>query len=391
MKTSFKKLPMLLFGLLLLWACEKQPVIETPSSACALTQKTHPKAAQYQQIIDKFMQAGAVGVSVTVRSPEGVWSSTGGKADLPAGIDLTPCHTLRIGSISKTFAAAAILKLQDQGRLNINDQAAKYLPTEYVREIANLDKVTIRNLLQHTSGVYEYLGIDGILKVMNLSVKSRSARENLKVAFGKKSQFELGKEWIYTNSNYLLIALILENVTQKSAYEAVSELIIKPLGLQNTYASTQLPKSLSRGYYDSMNNGLMRDQTNIDHYAVGGQDMLDGGMISNTYDLALFMEALKTGKIISAKSLADMEVPIGLKVDIPEEFSFIKDYGLGLFMLNIGGKKGFGHGGNVFCFNGAAYYFPEQKVSVAILLNSYSKKQSEVLYDEDTFKLALAE
>ena len=93
----------------------------------------------------------------------------------------------------------------------------------------------------------------------------------------------------------------------------------------------------------------MRDMTQFDTFAVGGQSMLDGGMISNSYDLALFVEALKTGKILSAASVALMESKTNIVIkDIPENLSYIKDYGLGLFLLDLDGKKGIGHGGNVY-------------------------------------------
>jgi D-alanyl-D-alanine carboxypeptidase len=377
-----------LTNIILLSSCEKITESVPSQTNCTLENKKHPNAAKYQQIVDKFLSTGSVGVSITVRTPEGIWSSAGGKADLKNDVNLSSCHTLRIGSISKTFASTTILKLQEEGKLNIDDLASKYLPEEF-RGIANLDKATVRNLLQHTSGVPEYLGIKGILDITNGTLKKRSAAESMRSVLKSKAQFEVGEDWSYANSNYLLLALIIENVTKKPAYEVVTEKIIKPLGLKNTYASTTIPSNFPRGYYDFMNNGLMKDQTDIDHAAVGGQDMLDGGMISNTYDLALFMEAINTGKVLSEKSTIEMKKLSGFTGKAPAGLEYINDYGLGIFLLDIDGKKGFGHGGNVQCFNGIAYYFPDQKVSVSILVNSYSKKISDVLYDKEILKMAL--
>ncbi|MFN3848106.1 MAG: serine hydrolase domain-containing protein [Spirosomataceae bacterium] len=389
MKKLIKNLGAAALGLvLILSSCEKITETTPVQTNCSVENKRHPKAAKYQQIADKFLKAGTVGVSITIRTPEGVWSSASGKADLKNNIDLSPCHTLRIGSISKTFASATILKLQEEGKLNINDLASKYLPEEF-QGIANLDKATVRNLLQHTSGVPEYLGIKGILDLTNGTYKKRSAAESMRIVLKSKAQFEVGKDWSYANSNFLLLALIIENVAKKPAYEVVTEKIIKPLGLKNTLASTAIPSNLSRGYYDFMNNGLMKDQTDIDNNAVGGQDMLDGGMISNPNDLALFMEALNTSKFLSEKSLIEMRKLSGFTGKAPAGFEFIYDYGLGLFLIDVDGKKGFGHGGNVQCFNGLAYYFPEQKISISILVNSYSKKIADVLYDVETLKMVL--
>ncbi|MCC5626103.1 beta-lactamase family protein [Nostoc sp. CHAB 5715] len=217
---------LLLAPALLLGSCEKEPEASPAQSNCDLGIKNHPNAAKYQKIIDKFMRAGAAGVSITIKSPEGVWTAASGKADLPGNVNLSPCHTLRIGSISKTFTSAVILKLQEEGKLNINDLACKYLPEEYTRNIRNLEKATIRDLLQHTSGVHEYLGIGGLLDILNLSVRRQSAEENLRSIFGKKARFEVGKAAQYTNSNYLILALVIKNVTKKTAYEAVTDMII---------------------------------------------------------------------------------------------------------------------------------------------------------------------
>lgn len=379
----------LFFTSVLLISCEKELDKAPAIDRCELLQTNHPNAAKYQRIADKFMNAGAVGASITIKSPEGVWSFAAGKADLTSDTDLTPCHTLRIGSISKTFASVTILKLQEQGKLDIDDKAAKYLPEEFGRKIANLDKATVRNLLQHTSGIPDYLGVSGIFDIMNLSVKNRSAAESLRTIFGKKAQFEVGTSWVYTNANYLLIAMIIEKITGKTAFEAVTESVLKPLNMQNTYASRKLPSTLSRGYYDSFNNGVMRDYTEIDNNAVGGQDMLDGGMVSNATDLANFMEALQTGGVLSEESLAEMEAPTNIAIpDVPADLAYIKDYGLGLFKLDVDGVKGIGHGGNVQSFNCIAYYFPEKKLSVVIMLNSYSKKLQKVLFDKETIKMA---
>lgn len=378
---------LILASVLALVSCEKITEASLEQNNCELGIKNHPNSAKYQKIIDKFMDAGAVGISITIKTPEGIWTSAAGKADLANNINMSPCHTLRIGSISKTFTSTMILKLHEEKKLNINELASKYLPEEYGKNIKNLDKATIKNLLQHTSGIQEYLGIGGILEMQNLSIKKRSAEESIKTIFGKKAQFAVGKEWSYTNSNYLLLSLIIKHITKKSAYEAITEKIIKPLGLVNTFANTTIPANFSRGYFDSFNNGIMKDVTEIDHGAVGGEDMLDGGMISNSYDLAIFMEALKTGRLLSEKSLAEMESFSGFTDNAPEELAYIKDYGLGIFLLDIDGKKGIGHGGNVHCFNGIAYYFPEQKISVSIILNSYSKKLRTTLYDKSTLDM----
>lgn len=363
---------------------------ENLPGAIALDDCVSTKNAAIEAVAQRFLDAGTVGVSISVKSPQGDYNYSAGKADLAKNIDLSPCHTLRIGSISKTFASVVIMKLQEEGKLSINDKAADYLPAEFVQNIENLDVVTIRQVMQHTSGIRNYLGVRIGMELYNGSISAESSEENVRRVFGKKAYFKPGENWQYSNTNYLLLALIIQKVEGKTAYEALRKKFIEPLGLENTIAG-EAPASLSRGYYDSFNNGLMRDLTSVDYDAVGGQDMLDGGLISNAHDMNVFMDAFGKGQIISQASIDEMQSPTLVEVELPEELRYIKDYGLGLFLVDINGQKGFGHGGNVHCFNGVTYYFPESQTSISILVNSYSSKIDRVLYDAATLEDLLKE
>ncbi|MCB0646960.1 MAG: beta-lactamase family protein [Saprospiraceae bacterium] len=346
------------------------------------------KNAAIEAVGKRFLEAGTVGVNIALKSPQGEWNYSAGKADLANDIDLSPCHTLRIGSISKTFAAILIMKLQEEGKLSINDKAAKYLPEEYVKNVENLSEVTIKQVMQHTSGIRNYLEIRTFMDIYNGSLSGDGSKENVRRVFGKKAYFKPGENWQYSNTNYLLLAMIIEQIEGKSAYEVMKQKFFDPLQLQNTIAG-KAPSSLSRGYYDSFNNGLMRDLTTVDYDAVGGLDMLDGGLISNAHDMNVFMDAFGKGKIISQASITEMQSPSNANVELPEELRYIKDYGLGLFLIDINGQKGFGHGGNVHCFNGVTYYFPDSGTSISILVNSYSTKIDKVLYDAGTLESLL--
>ncbi len=164
------------------------------------------------------------------------------------------------------------------------------------------------------------------------------------------------------------------------------EKVISPLQLQNTFAGTILPKTLSRGYYDVDNNGIMKDLTDIDNNAVGGIDELDGGIISNSYDIAKFLEALLTGKLISSSSLAQMETFKDINPsDLPPDLKYYKQYGLGLMKAETDHGTVIGHDGHVYSFIGKAFYFPVQKITLTILLNGYSQKVQAVLDAKDTF------
>jgi len=357
-----------------------------PITDCFIEENTdHPNAGNYQQIVDDLLAAGVPGVSVTVRSPEGTWSKAAGKADLANRIDITPCHTLRAGSMSKLITSTTMLILQDEGVLSIDDKINKYLPSSITNRIENANEFTIKQLLNHTSGVREYLGLKTHLGILNQSISKNSAEDNLKLIYDKKANFKPGQDILYTNSNYLLAGLVIKYATGKTANEIVQEKIIDGLGLSNTYVSTAVPQNLSRAYYGIYDNGYMKDVTEIDMNAAGGEDMLDGGMISNSYDLAYFLESLMKGYVLSESSLDQMEDVLDVTQDLGS-MDYITKYGLGLMYLETDYGIAMGHYGYVYGFNGLFLYFPEIETTLAIMNNGYSGDISKVIDSQDIFR-----
>lgn len=383
MKTLIKISTIALF-ILFSVSCEKIDVV-VPDMPGNLGIDNHPDEAKYQNLINAILETGVPGVSMTVITPDGIWSGSGGKADLKNNIDMTPFHILRLGSFSKVFCAATILKLQDEGRLNINDKANLYIPAKIANEIPNGNLVTIKQLLNHTAGIPEHLDLKTTLGILNLSVIQLSAEESLKTIYGKKPDFTPGTDKYYSNSNYLMLALIIKYVTGKDANNVVYGKLLQPLGLQNTYMSSDFPAALSRGYFDVHDDGKVIDRTEIDNNAVGGQDRLDGGVMANSYDLAVFLSSLMEGDILSAGSLSQMETFEDITQDLGPDLSHLKQYGLGLMKVQTDHGIAIGHYGSVHCFNSLAYYFPDQKVTVAIIRNGDSTRSKKFFESKELF------
>lgn len=345
----------------------------------------HPDAGKYQRIVTRFMEAGASGVSVTVRSPKGIWQGAGGYADQGKGIAMSPENTLRIGSMSKVFTAVTILRLQEEGRLSITDKISQYLPAEVTSRIANAGQATIEQCLNHTSGVREYLGDETIEGIASGRIVKYSAAQNLTLVYDKPADFPLGKG-NYCNTNYLLLSEIIRAVTGKSAYHIVREKAIEPLGLRHTSASVVLPASLTQSYFET--DGTMQEVTWVDNNAVGGEGQLDGGMISTSGDVAAFLEALLTGKILSPASLALMQTYQDIDPGtLPDELKYYKQYGLGLMKIETDHGTAIGHDGHVYGFVGKVFYLPEHQTTIAILLNGWSPSSVAVLNAKSTFNL----
>ena len=383
MKNLFKISIVALF-ILFSVSCEKIDVV-VPELPGNLGMENHPNEAKYKNLINKILETGVPGVSMTVITPDGVWSGTGGKADLKNDIEMSPFHILRIGSFSKVFCAATILKLQDEGKLNINDKASKYIPAAITDEIPNGNLVTIKQLLDHSAGIPEHLDLKTFLGILNLSVVKPSAEETLKNIYRKKPDFAPGTDRYYSNSNYLMLALIIKYVSGKDANIVVNEKLLQPLGLQNIYMSSDFPSTMSRGYFDVHDDGKVIDRTEIDNNAVGGQDRLDGGVMANSYDLAMFLKSLMEGDILSAGSLSQMKTFEDITQDLGPDLSHLKQYGLGLMKLQTDQGIAIGHYGSVHCFNSLAYYFPDQKVTVAIIRNGDSARSKKFFESKELF------
>jgi len=383
MKTTYLYIVLTLLSLLSI-ACEKiNEVVDEPENTIE-TNSNHPHADRYENILESILNAGAPGVSITVSSPDGLWTKAGGMADLANGTFLNPAHVFRVGSITKLFTAATVLALQDEEILSIEDNINQYIPGYITDNISNANNVTIRQLLNHSSGIPEYLDINTILSTLNLSTVKNSAEENLEIVYHKEANFTPGTSNVYCNSNYLLLSLIIKHSTGKDAYQVVEEKIIDRLNLSYTSASTVLSSNLSRAYYDIYDNDFINDVTEIDNNAVGGDGMLDGGIISNSYDITLFMETLMNGTLLSENSLNQMLTFEDINEDLGA-MDFVKDVGLGPWRLETNYGEAYGHYGNVYGFYGLVVYFPEQRVTLTILVNGYSAKILDVLENKEFF------
>ncbi len=359
-------------------SCRDDQSIDVPAE--------HPNAKKYQRIVDQFTAAGAVGVSITVISPEGAWIGSGGLADREKGIKMSADSRLRIGSMTKMFASTTILKLQEEGLLNIKDKISKYLPHTITDRIANANEVTIEQCLNHRAGIRNYLQ-DIAPGVFDGSIVNYSAEQTLQLIYDKPADDPVGKGY-YSNSNYLLLSLIIKKVTGKSSYQVINEKIIKPLGLKNTTASTLLPDQLTRSYYAETANEPLIEVTHIDNNGIGGEGAIDGGMISTSSDVAQFVENLLTNKILSPASMQLLQTFVDNDPDrLEPDLKYNKQYGLGLMKLDTNQGVALGHDGHVFGFGGKSYYFPKQKVTVCILLNTWSPKVVALLNAKDTFNL----
>ena len=287
---------------------------------------------------NKFM--GSVALSENGKI---IYTKSIGFSDVESKTKPNETTKYRIGSISKSFTSALVFKAVEENKLSLDTKISKYFPN-----IKNADKISISNLLNHRSGIHSFTDNENYL---SWNTQKKSEKELLKIIEDGGSDFEPDTKADYSNSNYVLLSLILEKIYKKPYSEILQEKIIKPIDLKNTYVGGIINLKNNEAHsYIFENNWIKETETDLS-IPLGA-----GAIVSTPSDLLQFAEALFNGKIISEKSLKLME-------------TIKDDYGSGLFQMPFGAKKAFGHTGGIDGFSSNYGYFPEEKVAFALTSN----------------------
>ena len=328
------------------------------------------------RVIDSAIQArGFAGAVVGVATNGRVEFIKGyGLADLEQRTPMTEKTVLRVGSVTKQFTAALVLKLVDQGKLSLDDTLSRYL-TDFPRG----GEVSIRQLLNHTSGVMSYTNP----KVMS-QLRDAGRREwTLKDLVARIQtltplyEFEPGTAWSYSNSGYMLLGAIVEKVTGKSYAEALKTVLLDPIGLNDTRVDNlaEVVPDRAAGYETSKTSSS--GFKNADFISMGAAGPA-GAMRSTAADLLKWHAALFGGQVLKPETLAQMQAPGRLKDGRlsskgrvpPAWLPETTEYGLGLFLGKTDGHTTVGHGGAIFGFNTWMETLPDDKVTIVIMTNT---------------------
>lgn len=330
---------------------------------------THPRRAEFQAYLDRAVSDGLPGAVLLIRTPgEGTWVGTSGYADIASEVKWQPNTLGRIGSVTKTFAAAVILKLQEQSLLSLDAPANEHLPAGISSNLANARSATIRQLLQHTSGIPEYLESSRLLLEVlgSYDYEYQNERRLLEYAYGADAEFPPGAGWGYSSSNYLLLELVAEHASSQPSSTLLESLIFQPLGLRSTSYDPghAPPPNLARGYGDVFADGHLIDVTENEierfHY--------DGGIVSTVYDLADFLEALLTGDALSEAARDELRAVVPTHGKSPRGTDF---YGAGL-ILEEHPEFGavYGHSGTALGFSAHMYHLEQYGITYAAIVNA---------------------
>ncbi|MBO0825206.1 MAG: beta-lactamase family protein, partial [Actinobacteria bacterium] len=313
--------------------------------------------AGLQQAADQLVADGVPGVIVMTRRGDQVSHVLAGLADKATGQLMQPQDRFHIGSITKTFVATVVLQLAAEGRLSLNDSVQRWLPGVITGPVYHPAQITIRELLQHTSGLPDYTSAPGFLTLQNFA-KAWQPQQLVDIALGLPPVHRT-----YSNTNYILLGMIIQKVTGQTPITEISRRILAPLGLHGTsfpLTSTQIPAPYAHGYDGPM------DVTNLVNPSVTSTA---GAMISTVGDLARFYQALVTGRLLPRAEQRELlaAVPVSDSGSL-----FPEHFGLGIYRIQLSCGTAWGHdGGYPGGFKTYAYTSPDGNRQAVLVYNDF--------------------
>ena len=336
---------------------------------CALFNAAHAQVADTGKL-DKFFDTlaaknKAMG-SLTIAKDGKVlysraigYSQTGGSERKPA----TTATRYRVGSITKTFTAALVFQLVEEGKLKLSDTLDKFFP-----QIPNAGKITIAHILTHRSGIHDFIR-EPDFRAWSLSARTKD--ETLAFIARGKPDFEPGEKRSYNNAGYVLLGFVIEKLDGKPYQGSLKKRITGKLGLKDTYAGTGKTDVSKKESFSYSYAGDWKQHEEMDLSVPGGA----AAIISTPSDLVKFFQALFDGKLISQENVNQMK------------------NGIGMSEQKLGGRTIYGHSGSTDGFRSTVFYQPEEKLAVAYTANARVYSTTSILngildiYDNKPFEI----
>lgn len=322
------------------------------SSLLQAAPPTRSEVARYarQLLVDSYPADGPGAAVIVARGNTVLFRGAQGRSDLARGNALSADDLFEIGSMTKQFTAAGVLKLAAAGKLSLDDPLSKY-----VTAFPNGDQITIRELLNHTAGLKDYTELPDWLSTQAQQETTTALLVN---SFrNQRPEFPPGTDWRYDNSGYVLLGSVIETVTGKPWYAYLEQALFQPLGLTHTGYGGD-PRFASRsthGYV--LSNGKIVPARVLNPSEASAA----GGLVSSVDDLLKWNRELHGGRVLGHELYRAMITPAGKALG--------SHYGLGLFHETLRGTDMIQHGGSTFGTNSFLLYLPHDKVTVAVLNN----------------------
>ncbi|MCY0930012.1 serine hydrolase [Streptomyces sp. H27-H1] len=340
----------------------------SPDGDTGFPQLTPAVAARLDAAVRQVMdQAKVPGVTVGLWAPgKGSYVKSFGVADKATGAPMTPDLGVRIGSETKTFTVTALLQLVDQGKLALDDPIGKY-----ISGVPNGDRITLRELAGMRSGLFNYSEDPGFgAKIAS----TFTPQQLLAMSFKHPVNFAPGAEFEYSNTNLILLGLLVEKMTGRPLQEVIDQDVVKAAGLSDRTlfpVGTQFPEPHAHGYTTDLPGGKLVDATDFNPSWAWAA----GAMVSDLQDLRSWAKTLATGTLLTPATQAERlkTQPIGI---IPGAA-----YGLGIF--NVQGW--IGHNGSLPGYETLTVYLPQEQATMVVVLNTddtYEGQEPSTLFGE---------
>jgi len=304
--------------------------------------------------------AGCVSVAVFIGNNV-IWTKGYGWADIEKRIAATPETIGRIGSITKSFTAVALMQIAERGILKVDEPVAKYFPliNGLANPPADMKPITFRMLASHTAGLIREPQLQGAASGSIYLWEDKILESIPRTSFGTPPL----TEYSYSNIGFGILGLALSRAAKVPYVELVTEQILKPLGMSSSTFIVNTPEMLARlsvGYVKDRDTGKVSAEAPTGEHFGRGYKVPNGGLYSTVGDLAKFAAAMMgeaPAQIISADTRSEMLTP-----QLPA-----KTYGLGFMLRESQGRKTVGHGGSVAGYNADLTFEPESKIGIAVL------------------------
>ena len=323
--------------------------------------------------LEALVREGAPGVSIAIQSVEGLWAHAAGVSKIEEQSPMRICHLQYLQSIAKTYMAAAIFLLKEDGLLDLDSNIESYLTSDHHAQIPRSDEITIRMLLNHTSGISEYNSDPAYVSYLLQNPTHFFDPQEYLGYINKSLDYEPGSRYRYTNTNYVILALIADSIIGDHA-EYISDRIFEPLNLQNTYYRNDENylnyPTLVNAYWDRLSNGTIENVSNFQRINVASL-IGDDGIVADPIDAVTFLQALVEGQIISPTSFEEMKT---WERNSKGDFA----YGLGLDYATFEGNEAWGHSGGGLGAGCQLYFFPEKGITIYIGINLGTVTESPI-------------
>lgn len=316
--------------------------------------------AQLELAVHEAMDAGGIpGVIAGAWVPgRGEWVAAEGLADRETGEEIEVTDRMRIGSVTKSFTATLVLVLADEGLLGLDDTLAEYFPW-----VENAQNITVRMLLNHTSGIVDDYESPAFLEVASVDpLYDWEPEELVRASLGTFPEAVLGETCIYSNTNYVLLGMISEQVTGMELAGAMEEYVFGPLSLDNTVlpSGPEIAGEYSHSYMAVGEDGELYDMTSCIDPSI---TWAAGAIISTLEDVKIWAEALAAGELL--EEATHEEQLQWVEMTGAEEAGIGYEYGLGILKLG----DFIGHNGEFSGFLASMFYLPSQGATIVVLLN----------------------